>query len=121
MFIYALAWASGIVSLIFAYLGGEHDSMASDFISYILFAGSFVLATGLAVTNFFKAEPKFLRYEEMVHAKLDEYFKRVNAEFEGRRVRWCVVHGHFWVEIRLPTYRRSAPRELPTQLPTVET
>ena len=80
-----------------------------------------MLACGLAISNFFKAEPRFLRYEEMVHAKLDEYFTRVNAEFEGRHVKWCAVHGHFWVEIRLPAYRRLPQRELPTQLPTVDT
>ena len=56
----------------------------------------------------------------MVRVKLDEYFNKVNQEFSARSVQWNVVHGHYWVEIRTPTFRPLRSHNAHTHIPTLE-
>ena len=118
--LYGAAWVLAIVSFVFAYLGGENENVAYDSLAYLLFAGAFVLAAVVGFLNYFQPEPRFLTYDEMVREKLDEYFKKINQESEGRSIQWNVVQGHYWLEIRMPTFRPVRFFNEPTHIPTVE-
>ena len=61
--LYGVAWVLAVVSFVFAYLGGEHDSVVYDSLAYMLFAGGFVLASVVGFLNYFQPEPSFLTYE----------------------------------------------------------
>jgi len=92
---------ASLVFFIFEYQAMERDSGLLELIGYIIVTVAMIWVIVTALVNYCKKKERSNNYSQMVKKSLDEYFTKINPIYERRGLKWHVVEGHFWIELRI--------------------
>lgn len=69
------------------------------------------MTTIIGTVNFFSRPDKYTPFKDMVRKALLKYFTSVNKEYANRGLEWDVRDNHFWLEIKIDSYKAAAYRK----------